>query len=217
MKRWILWGALALLILAAGAWAASRMIVQVSANLTAEQKSMASTGKNPPVDNMQQKLMDPKLDPAARESLMEKIDLAQKADADQKAGETGPAPKAAPDFGSQPQSKVMTQVETGIFPGSEGMIRPSQAQINNYWQGLVGGQIVMVFAGASAEDPNQGLVVVVTTSADPNVSDIQFKTVTAPGASGSLRVVDEGDGVIRLQNPQGIELRFDRVKFAFIP
>jgi hypothetical protein len=217
MKRWIIWGALALLIIALGAWAVSRMIARASAYQEGGQKSVSASVNLPPTDRMQQQLLNPQLDAASRESLMGKIEMAERVEQEQRAGETAPAPKVASEVSLQPEAKSLPEIESGIFPGSEGMIRPSQAQINNYWQGSVDGQSVMVFAGAAADNPNQGLVVVVTASLDPNVSDIYFVTVLAPGETGTLRVVDESDGLITLETPNGTKLMFNLSEKTFEP
>lgn len=217
MKRWIICGGLALLIIVAGAWAVSRMIARASANHDDGQKTVSASVDLPPTERMQLQLVNPQLDTASRESLMKKIEMAERVEKEQQSGETAPAPKLTFEVSSQPEVKALTEVESGIFPGSEGMIRPSQAQINNYWQGSVDGQSVMVFAGAATDNPNQGLVVVVTASLDPAVSDIHFETVLAPGETGTLRVDTESDGLLTLETLNGTELIFNLNEKTFEP
>ena len=217
MKRWLILGGLIFLILVGGVWAASRMISVANA----EQAKIPDTGVDiqslPPVERMQQQLLDPHLDVNSRESLMEKIELVQRVEQAQESGSIAPAPKTAPEFDSQTLMKAVPQIETGIFPGSEGMVRPSLAEINNYWQGVVAGQIVQAFAGSSSDDPQQGVIVVVTSSMDPASSDIHFDVVPAPGETGSIHAVSETNGVLTLENETGTILLFSVAEKRFLP
>jgi len=218
MKRWIAWGVVGLLVVAICLWAAGWMIDAANAEPPAAQKSIAAAAELPPSERMQQQLLDPRLDAAARESLMEKIEMAKNSEQQQSAAETiAPAPKQAPDFAGDALMKALPQVESGIFPGPEAMIRPSLVQVSNFWQGVRDGQIVMAFAGAQSENPRQGLVVIATTSLDPSVGDIQFETFLAPGETGSLRVVEEKNGVLALEARDGARLSFDLGAKSFGP
>jgi hypothetical protein len=217
MKRWILWGVLALLIFAGGAWIANRMIRAANAEPAAMAKGLPDSVETPPSKQMQEQLMDPLLDEAARESLMEKIEIAKNIEQQQSAGAIPPAPKVPPDFGPEALVMAQPQVESGIFPGPEAMIWPSLMRISNYWQGLVDGEVVMIFAGSSADDPRQGLVVIATTSADPAVGDIRFERLPAPGQTGSLRVASESGGILTLETPEGVQLTFSIAAKSFGP
>jgi hypothetical protein len=214
----MIWGVLALLIFAGGGWIASQMITAANAEPAVMAKGLPPAGSDlPPSEQMQAQLMDPRLDVAARESLMEKIEIAKNVEQQQAAEIVSPAPKETPDFGSAGLMMDQLQIETGIFPGPEAMIRPSLMQVTNYWQGVVDGQIVMVFAGSAPDNPRQGLVVVATTSLDPAVGDIRFEALPAPGETGSLRVVSETGGLLTLETPGGAQLAFRITTKSFEP
>jgi len=90
---------------------------------------------------------------------------------------------------------------SGIFPGDEGLFKPSQALIKNYWQDKVGEQYIQVFAGSDGENPQQGLVIVVITQEDLVQSSTEFYPAAAD--SGSLQIVDASADLVRMQNPSG--------------
>ena len=218
MKRWILWSVLALLIFTGGGWIAGQMITAARAEPAAVAEGLPQAGSDlPPSYRMQAHLMDPGLDVAARESLMEKIEIPKNIEQQQTADTVPPAPKETPDFGPAGLMMDQLQIETGIFPGPEAMIRPSLMQVTNYWQGVVDGQVVMVFAGSVPDNPQQGLVVVATSSLDPAVGDIQFVARQAPGETGSLRVVSESGGLVTLETPGGAQLIFSITARSFEP
>jgi hypothetical protein len=214
----MIWSVLALLILAGGGWIASQMITAARAEPAAMAEGLPPSALDlPPSEQMQAQLMDPRLDVAARESLMEKIEIAKNIEQQQAAGDIPPAPKETPDFGSAGLMMEQLQIETGIFPGPEAMIRPSLMQVTNYWQGVVDGQVVMVYAGSAPDNPQQGLVVVATSSLDPAVGEIQFLALPVPGETGSMRVVSENNGLLTLETPGGAQLTFNIAARSFEP
>lgn len=217
MRRWIFWGALALLIVAVGAWIAGRMLGQANATSVQQVVPTAVPQDNrPELERLQEQLLDPRLDVEARESMMKKIDLLKQAEADRQAGGPAPAPKVPPEFPQQNQVLAPAEIETGIFPGSEGMVKPSVAQINNYWQGPVDGQVVMAFAGALSDDPQQGALILATIPGDP-MQEIGFVTYLSPAKGGTLRVSSETEGILTLSQADGAMLRFDMRARTYLP
>jgi hypothetical protein len=196
---------------------AGRMVQQAEANQAVVSTNAPPTPRQTELERLQAQLLDPKLNPESREILIKKIEILRLEEEQHQAGKKAPAPKGVePTFETQPQAMAVAEIESGIYNGSEGMIRPSQAQINNYWQGLLEGEVTLVFAGAAADDPEQGLVIVMNVSADSN-GDVRFTRITAPSRGGALTVIAEEDGVIRLEAAGGDVLRFSPRSKTFLP
>lgn len=216
MKKWIGWVVVVGLVVFLGVWAASRLLTVSKTDQAA--KANVSTpevvSNNP--QSMQEKLMDPSVDLPARESLMEKIEIQKRVEENEKAGQGSPASKDAAAKPAPAAMMASSQVETGIFEGSEGMVRPDQAHIQNYWRGLVDGKVDMVLAGSTAADNDQGLVVLVVASLDPSDSTVTFEYFNAPGKTGSLRVVSAKDNQVALQTTGGAILQFDVKNRIFV-
>lgn len=164
---------------------------------------------------MQQQLMDPKLDVASRQSLMEKIDLQKRADADRDVGQRDPASKGGTP--RLPQTNQLAAVpqgnSSGIYPGSDGMVKPEEAQVNNYWQGKLGALDVVVLAGSAPGDPTQGLVIVVTSGSTTGQG--AYQRILAPDKNGSLRILKAEAGKLQIQAENGAMLTFDLNKLEF--
>lgn len=217
MRKWILWLVFMIAVALAGFWTASRVIGTArsgSASLVLQKATVESPGD---LEQFQTRLLNPAVDQPGREALIEKIEIQNREDALQKSGEENPASKTnAPEVAS---SKVQTElsVETGIFEGSEGMVRPEQGNIQNYWRGIVDGKIVMLMAGAKAGDDTIGLVVVITASSDPVDNQVAIDYIPALVRSGSLRVVSVKNNIANLQTFRGEILHFDVKKHEFVP
>ena len=206
MKKWIFSILFVIAVTLIAWWAVARLVGTSQAERPKMQMSVAVA---PTKKNMQAQLMDPALDPQSREMLIEKIELEKRAEANQKAGEANPAAKTPSDQLSVAAVPAQLQVETGIFEGSEGMVRPDQAVIANYWRGILNGKVLIAFAGSKVDNDKQGMIVLVTASLDPAVSDTTFENFLAPPEGGKLRVIDAKDGVLSLQRANGTPIKFD--------
>lgn len=206
MKKWILSILFVGAVTLAAVWAIGRLMGTSQAE---QSKTQMSVTVSPAQEDLQSKLMNPSLDQKSREMLMEKIELEKRIDLNQKFGAENPAPKTPPNQISAAVLPALLQVETGIFEGSEGMIRPERAAITNYWQGVLNGKVYIAFAGSKPDDDKQGMIVLVTTSQDPAVSDITFEDYYAPANGGKLRVIEAKDGILVLQRASGALLKFD--------
>jgi len=217
MRKWLPWIFVALLVGVGGLFFARWVIAQVESQ-TQQANSLVA---EPPVPTSsgeivsEQRLFDPNLDPQSRESLSEKLAIQTRTAADQAAGEVNPASKEIPPpLPNAPQQAVAgSQAQTGIFNGSEGMVKPEQAQINNYWQGLIDGSPAMVLAGAEPEDTAKGLVIVVTSD---GFSVTGFRTIPAPEGIGSLKAVDFTSQTLILEDTNGTRLTFDLKTQTFV-
>lgn len=215
MKKWIGWGLVVGLVVFSGIWGVSRLLPTSDTALIGAVKARATPVVLSGPASMQATLMDPAVDLAGRETLMEKIEIRKRVDDNEKAGQSKPGDKTSPVQAAPQAVMAASQVETGIFEGSEGMIRPEQAAIQNYWRGVVDGKVIMLMAGASAQDPNQGLVVRIEASLDPADNSIQFEFFNSPRKDGSLRVSEVKGNLVTLQAPGGAILQFDLQKRTF--
>ena len=86
--------------------------------------------------------------------------------------------------------------------------------MQNYWQSLLDGRIVQVFAGVSASDSSQGVVYVVLTAADR--SSKEFIKLNTPGKDGSVRIVTEDQFILILLAENGNEFLFDATELIFV-
>lgn len=150
-------------------------------------------------------LQEDGLDPEAQKSIEEKLTMAQRMNSIQEQA-------AAPELSDI--ESVMTPVEQdnpmfqpGIYEGGEGIFRASEAVISNYWQGLVDGSYVQVFAGVSGADTTQGVIYVITTSQDR--LQIEIEQYFTPWKEGSVRIISETNLVLRLENQVGFVFFFD--------
>ena len=211
MKKWIFSIFVVVAVTAIGVWAVGRLLGNASADNPAGQMAVpgqaVAVQATEPVDHEKQ-LMDPSVDLPGREMLIEKIDLEKRAEANRKAGEAAPANKTAPAIMAAGAAAAPLQVETGIFEGSDGMVRPGQADITNYWRGILDGRIVIVFAGSVAGNDSHGMLVVLITSDDQASSDVAFNNYLAPLGVGKLRILSEKDGVLVLKDETGKVIQF---------
>ena len=113
-----------------------------------------------------------------------------------------------------PKEQVDSPVQTGIFEGDEGLFRSNEAVIQNYWQGLIEGAIIQVFAGAASTDAMQGVVIIVTISSDRKSS--AYVKYDTPMHIGSVRIVSEDQYILTLSTEDHVELQFDIKAKRFI-
>jgi hypothetical protein len=162
------------------------------------------------IQGLQQSLDNNRLNAADRQALEKKLEFSQRLAAQQAANPGSRGPKgnlAAPV--PMPQSLIApTQDLAGrIIPGSEGMIHSWEASINNMWEGPYNGTQYQVLAGASPEDPAQGLLIVFEYPANRG-APIRY-TYRAPSGSGSLTIVQKQGGHFRCTTSSGTALTFN--------
>ena len=215
MRRFIPWIVL-IVVIAAGSlaiwrWAGASDLLAAAFSPSMAAGAIASTPVTKPVSA--ERLFDPNLDPQSRQSLADKLAMEDRQKADREAGEVNPAPKNPNQGVAAPNNaNALAQVPTGIFPGSDAMVKPEEAKINNYWQGLVNGQVVVVLAGSRPDDENKGLVVILLSD---GFSLTGYQQVQAPEGTSSLKVVEAGADRLTLQDTQGRKLSFNLSTLAF--
>jgi len=218
MRRWIPWVLVLVLVVVGGLFLARWVIAQVEAgSLAGNPVAGKPTPTAPPGAIIsEQRLFDPNLDLQSRESLNEKLEIEALKATQKAAGEANPAPKdklpPAPTVVNQ--AVANPPAPSGIYNGSEGMVKPEQAQINNYWQGAFNGKALMVMAGSEPVDTSKGLVIVVSSD---GFSVTGFEIVLAPQGVGSLKVVEATGAILTLEDQSGNRLTFDLASQAFIP
>lgn len=209
------YGGLMTLALIAAAGAGLYYWLSSSGLLTVATTAKASPAMVEPTPEILSKdtLMDPKLDPLGRATISEKLALKQNAEALQAAGKAKPAPK---DPSYQPESMQGVggayEVQTGIFPGSEGMVRPDTATINNHWVGLVNGTPVVVLAGSEPDAAGKGVLVII---AGEGAVLSGFQKLQAPENAGSLTIQAEQDGLLVLSDASGQTFIFNPQTMQF--
>ncbi|NMC53910.1 MAG: hypothetical protein GYA48_09790 [Chloroflexi bacterium] len=162
---------------------------------------------------LEEQLRNPDLDEQTRASLQEKLDMAIRIATLQAATPVPGAQVQALDaVGGEGEGEEIP-FNSGIFPGDEGLFKPSQALIENYWQEKVGEAYVQVFAGASGENPQQGLVIVVVTQADLVNSTTEF--YPAAEGSGSLHITEATPDLVRMENKDGQAFCFKLAERSF--
>ena len=164
---------------------------------------------DPAIQSLRDELLNPDLSAEARKSVEEKLEMAERMALEQASGASQERiEKAAPDFPSElPEVFKVLEFEEGIFEGSEGMIRPSVAQIINVWQGMVKGHLWQVFAGSPADRSDLGALYIFIEN--PAEMKRTMETVIAPGATGRLRILAVEEGVMTLETLDGKQLFFD--------
>jgi hypothetical protein len=115
------------------------------------------------LQGLESKMFDPAVDARGRQSLKEKITMYKLSVSQQEAGLAAPAGKdpstvqfpEGGDISAQPQV-----LPAGIYPGSDGLIKPQEGNIRNYFQQQTeDGSVLVLFAGGSPEDDSQGLII----------------------------------------------------------
>lgn len=83
-----------------------------------------------------------------------------------------------------PTFEFKGQRETGIIQYPSVPFPSTEYEITNAWQDIVDGKYVLVFAGTLANDPEQGVVIVLVES--PR----QYRQYTTPTKSGAISITD---------------------------
>lgn len=99
---------------------------------------------------------------------------------------------------------------TGILANPQAPFPASAGKFNNKWAGIVGGYYVQAVAGATREDPAQGLVLVWSTPLEqlsPTGRGHSGRYLS-PQKGGALEIVGEQGGVLKLVSSGGAVLYF---------
>jgi len=167
------------------------------------------------VQKIREQLRQDGLSDEGRQSLEEKLQIAERSAAQQAEGSAAkrsvknpPLPAAA--SMEQPEDEFIE----GIFEGSQGLVRPSQADIINVWQGQHNGEFHQVFAGSSVEPPGRGLLIVVTLDDDRPTGQRQL--YLAPEGAAVLRIIEVDAGRLLLETDSGARLSFDLSTREFV-
>jgi hypothetical protein len=168
------------------------------------------------INKLQSLLDSPSLSTIARASLQEKLQMAERMAAQQSAGaakarttKVAPLmPKAAMNY-EGPQ-----EFYEGIAEGSDGIIRPSLADVHNMWQGTWDDKQYQVFAGAFSPELGGGGVVIVLdlTSEDQNGSPVM---IPAPPGTGPLQITAVEESQILLTTQSGETIIFNLLDRSF--
>lgn len=182
-----------LLLLAAGAWLGSRVGLargaEAQPTLSPELAHIAT---------LQAALDSGQGDTLTRRSLEEKLQMAVRI-ATQQAQALLVTPEVE---GQEAVTPFPTPVfETVLFEGSEGLISPATAAVQNGWQGSVEGVRLQLFAGAEAANPRQGVLILVTF--EEGAGGRTLRVFSAPQPHGWLRIVSVQDGVVELRSEDG--------------
>jgi hypothetical protein len=146
------------------------------------------------------------LDPILRKSIEGKLLMLERIVAARENSAAG-GQLAMPAGIEEPQVQTDPTIQSGIFEGDEGIFRPEEAVIQNYWQGVVEGQIVQVFAGSAGSDPEVGVIFVMVTSADRMKTNIE--RYEAPPGTGSLHIISESAFMLTLAGKDNTQIFFD--------
>lgn len=160
--------------------------------------------------SLERQVLNTQISADIRDSLEEKLELSRNLDKQMLNLTIPSAEKIPPRFNTMLGSGGETEpFETGIFPGSDGMVKPEQAKINNYWQGQAGNEQIFVFAGSLPDDETAGRVVCIRINAADAMATPSVMIFDTPISNGSLRVSDSSDGTIALNAADGSAYFFD--------
>lgn len=195
---------------------ASSVPSSASANTPTPKPTATRIPRDPRVEDLKSQLNNPNLSVDARDSVEEKLAMAERMATQQAAGAQKPhGNKVAPTLPSSAalRSSNPLDVPTGIFEGSQGMINPATAQIVNVWQGVWDGRVWQVFAGAPADNSNQGLVLVFVE--DPQKMNRTMQIVKSPPQYDILTIVSVLEGEITLKSANGAQIYFNLANMKF--
>jgi len=137
-----------------------------------------------------------------------KLAQRQAIDADTQAARSGTRAAADPNFVSP--VRTPPPYATGIIvDNGNGAPAPSEDFVTRgVWRGLVNSEVATVYSGGSATDPNQGMLIVVRTSADfLRTRPLErYRTATA---SGLLRIVAAEGARVSLTSEGGEPFTFE--------
>lgn len=160
------------------------------------------------VAKLREQLQSDTLSAEGRRSLEEKLVMAERMATQRAVGAQSGGSKDAPPLPlSAPAAATEAPLVEGIFPGSQGLIKPSQADVLNVWQGERDGVLYQVFAGSTATEPRQGALIVAQENPDKPVREQQG--YLAPTGITSLRILSVEGMRVLLETDLGGSLTFD--------
>jgi hypothetical protein len=118
---------------------------------------------------------------------------------------------------SSPRSAAKTPVRparpepswrTGIIDSGQAPFAAVLYRFENQWHEIVDGQHVNVYAGALAQSPEQGVLVLQTSPLGPGARPAVPAVIRAPGASGALRLVSATGAVLHVASASGRRFTF---------
>lgn len=186
-----------------------------AAMLDQAQPTATSSLVFPEVNELLGDLNNQGLSQEARDSVEEKLHMAERMASEQAAGasvkqdEKNPPPiPHAPALIADP-----LEIADQMFEGSQGMIRPTTADISNCWQGARGGKVLQVFAGSPADRPEQGVLILFVE--DPKQGQRTTLTLDSPTPDGALRILEVKENIMTLQAGGGSQFQFNLETLAF--
>lgn len=105
------------------------------------------------------------------------------------AGRQNPAPKD-PQAPAPPDPIPDFRYPTGIIEGGDVPFSPQHLTIMNSWQKMVGDDLLVVYAGAPATDPEQGLLLVRVLSDDPSRAGTKRFLTPVKGGAATITVAN---------------------------
>jgi len=154
------------------------------------------------LQGLEEKMFDPAIDAQGRESLAEKIEMYKTAEAIRESGLGAPASKDPAQAQLPPMVDSVGggagELPAGSFEGSDGMVDPEEGHILNYLQrNSEDGSSLLVFAGSSAEDGQEGLIIVASLNGAREMGEYVHYPHSAK--AGALRILADEGGRIALQ------------------
>lgn len=162
------------------------------------------------MEALEQRVYDPAVDAQGRQSLVEKIELYQHAQMYQSAGAAAPAVKDPASVAFPPSAERIDDggFPSDIFPGSDGMVKPDEATIQNYLQRKAeDGSILALFAGSTAQNPEKGLIIFVLINPSQEVEE--YIHYPHEANAGALTILEDRGNWIKLQAENGTIWYFD--------
>lgn len=204
----------------AAALAALALLIFVLSMSRGEAQSMPqpqATPSDPQVQKLNQMLQRTDLSDETRRNLEEKRIMAERMALESIDPDPRPVeergPKVPPPLAQPLMVEPAPELWEGIFEGSEGLVRPGVAQINNGWQGRSASAEYQVFAGSTPVEPFQGVLLVARL--DNDLPTAQRETYFAPEGSASLTILDVQDTRLLLETDTGQQLYFDLIERQF--
>lgn len=104
-------------------------------------------------------------------------------------------------------SRPEPEWQRGIVDTGQAPFPAREYRFENQWQDVVGGKHTNVWAGAAGDDPQQGVVVVLTTSLDLTQAGSP-EVFPTPSRTGALRITDAHGTVLTLVSSAGATFTF---------
>jgi hypothetical protein len=170
------------------------------------------------IQTLEDSLQVEDLSDTMRLGLEDKLQAAQWAEVMRARGAQNPGPKNGPAaelMVSTPEPVTMVDEGEQIIEGSEGLVQPSIATIQNLWQGTIEGtsQQAVALAGAQAYASEQGVIILVVS--EPDEIGFEPEMYLAPAGAGSLRIIERRGLDLILQTAAGQTLTFNLKDHSF--